>query len=157
MRLVKIATSKLDAGCAALVESVARDFGDEFGGSAARALSHQFEEIARFGRGVERGTSLAGDVIFDGADEYGLAVGGVQQRFGEKCRSRLAVGAGDAGGGELALRVAEERGGCLGECAAAVLDFERRESRDCRRADDRRSCEESVMMPSAPAAMALSM
>ena len=121
-----------DAGGAALVEAVARDFGDEFGGSAAGAFGHQFEEIARFGRGVERGTNFAGDVVFDGADQDCFAGGGVQQRFGEKGRRRFAVGAGDAGGGERALGMAEEGGGGFGQRAAAVLDFERRRCPACR-------------------------
>ena len=90
-----------------------------------RAFGHQFEKIARLGRGVERGAHFAGDVIFDGADQNGVARGGVEQRFGEKGGGGFAVGAGDAGGGELALGMAEEGGGSLGERAAAVLDFER--------------------------------
>ena len=113
--------------------AVARDFGDQFGGAAADAFGHQFEEIARLGRGVERGAHFAGDVVFDGADENGFARGGVEQRFGEKCRCRLAVGAGDAGGGERALGMAEEGGGGLGQRAAAVFDFEQRRCPACRR------------------------
>ena len=73
---------------------------------------------------MDGGAHLAGDVIFDGADEDGLARGGVEQRFGEECGCGFAVGAGDAGGGELALGMAEECGGGLGERAAAVFDFE---------------------------------
>ena len=67
---------------------------------------------------------LAGHVIFDGADEDCLASGGVQQRFGEKCGGRFAVGAGDAGGGELSFGMAEKSGRGFGQCAAAVFDFE---------------------------------
>ena len=57
-----------------------------------------------------------------------LRRGGVEQRFGEKCRGGFAVGAGDAGGSELALGMAEESGGGLGQRAAAVFHFERREA-----------------------------
>ena len=119
---------------AALVECVAGNFGDEFGGAAARAFGHQFEEVARFGRGVERGAHFAGNVVLDGADEDGFAGGGVEKRFDEKGGGGFAVGAGDAGGGELALGMAEEGGGGFGEGAAAVLDFERRRCPGCRRA-----------------------
>ncbi len=99
-----------DAVSPALVERVARNFGDELGCAAARAFGHQFEKIARFGRGVQRGTHFAGDVILDGADEDGFARGGVEKRLGEEGRGGFAVGAGDAGGGELALGMAEECG-----------------------------------------------
>ena len=67
---------EVDAGSAALVERVARDFGDQFGGAAADAFGHQLEEIARLGRGVERGAHFAGDVVLDGADEDCFAGGG---------------------------------------------------------------------------------
>ena len=119
---------KLDAGGAALVERVAGNFGDQFGGAAAHAFGHELEEIARLGRGVERGAHFAGDVIFDGADEDGGAGSGVEKRFGEKCGGGFAVGAGDAGGGEAALGMAEEGGRSLGQRAAAVLDLQQRET-----------------------------
>ena len=127
-----------DASSAALVERVAGNFGDEFGGAAADALGHEFKEIARLGRGVERGADFAGDVIFDGADEDGFAGGGVEERFGEKGGGGFAVGAGDAGGGEAALGMAEEGGRGFGEGAAAVFDFERRGVGLIDDADDRR-------------------
>jgi hypothetical protein len=60
---------ELDACGAALVERVARDFGDELGGSALRAFGHQFKQISRLGGGVERGSDFAGNVVLDGADE----------------------------------------------------------------------------------------
>ena len=113
-----------DAHCAALIEAVTRDFGDEFGGSAGDAFGHQFEEIARFRSGVDRLSSLSRYVIFDGADEDCLSVGGVQKRFAEKCGGRFTVGAGDSSGGELFFGMAEKSGRSFGECAAAMFDFE---------------------------------
>ena len=114
---------EIDACGAALVEAVAGNFRDQFGCSVRDAFGHKFKEIARLGRGVDRGPNLACDVIFDRADQHGLAGGGVQKRFGEKGRCRFAVGAGDAGGGERALGMAEEGGRCFGQRAAAVFDF----------------------------------
>ena len=122
----------------------------------ADAFGHQLEEVARLGRGVDGGTHLAGDVVLDGADEDRVAGGGVEKRFGEEGSGGFAVGAGDAGGGELALGMGEEGGRGLGERAAAVLDFEDGQAGLEDERDDRRSGAESVMMPSAPAAMALS-
>ena len=99
-----------NADHAALVERVAGDFSDEFGGATCNALGHQLEKIARLRRGVNGGARFAGDVIFDGADENCRAGGSVEERFGEEgCRS-FAVGAGDASGGEFALGMAEESG-----------------------------------------------
>ena len=64
---------ELDACSAALVEGVAGNFGDQLGGAAPHAFGHQLEQIARLGRGVQRRAHFAGHVIFDGADEHGLA------------------------------------------------------------------------------------
>ncbi len=120
---------EVDSGHASLVERVARDFGDEFGCAARHAFGHQLEQVARFGRGVDRRPHFAGHMIFNGADENRLARGGIQQRFGQKGRGGFAVGAGDSGGGELAFGMAEECGGSLGQRAAAVLDLEQRQAR----------------------------
>ena len=53
-----------------------------------------------------------------------LRRGGVQERFDQECGGGFSVGAGDAGGGERALGMVEERRGGLGQGAAAMLDFE---------------------------------
>ncbi len=108
----------------ALVEAMAGDFGDQLGCAARCAFGHQLEQVARLGRGVDGGAHFAGYMIFDGSDQDGSAGGGVEQSFREKCGGGFAVGAGNAGGGELALRMPEEGCRSLGECATAVLDFE---------------------------------
>ncbi len=118
---------KRNAISAALVERVARDLGDQFAGAATGTLGHQFEQIARLGRGVERGTHFAGKVVFDGADQNRLASSSVEQRFGEKGRRRLSVCSGDAGGGHLALGMPEEGSGSFSEGAATMLDFRQRD------------------------------
>jgi hypothetical protein len=63
-------------------------------------------------------------MVFDRAHEYRLTVSGVKQRLGQKRGRGFSVGAGDAGGGEAALGMAEEGRGGRGEGTAAVLDFE---------------------------------
>ena len=117
-----------DAGHAALVEGVAGNFGDELFRAARNAFSHELEEIAGLGRGVNGGTRFAGDVVLDGADEDGGAGGGVEKRLGEKCGRGFAIGAGNAGGGERALGMAEEGRRSLSKSAAAVLDVKDRQA-----------------------------
>ena len=119
---------EIDSGDAALVEAMAGNFGDELGGSAADAFGHQLEEVARLGRGVDGRADFAGQMIFNCPDENGGARGGVEEGFGEEGGCRLAVGAGDAGGGERALGMAEECSGGLGQRAAAMFDFEDRQA-----------------------------
>jgi hypothetical protein len=63
-------------------------------------------------------------MVLDGAHQHGLARRGLEQRLDEEGGGGFSVGAGDAGGRELPLRVAEEGRGSLGERAAAVLHLE---------------------------------
>ena len=88
------------------------------------AVRHKLEQIARLGGGVDRRANFAGDMVLDGADEDGFAGGGVEERLDEEGRCRLAIGSGDAGGRQLALGMAEEGCGGLGQGAAAVFDLE---------------------------------
>ena len=120
---------KRNSDHAALVEGVARDLGDELFRAARNTFRHHLEQIARFGRGVNRGASLTGDVAFNGADENAGTRGRVEERFGEECGGGFSVCAGDSSGGERTLGMAEERRGGLGERAAAVLDMEERNFR----------------------------
>ena len=90
------------------------------------ALGHQFEEVARLGRGVDRRTHFACDVVLDGAHQHRGARGGIEQRFSKERRGRFAVGSGDADRFELALGMVEERCGGLRQRAPTVLDLKHR-------------------------------
>ncbi len=68
------------------------------------------KQVARLGRGVHGRANLAGNVIFDCADQNCFARRGVQQCFSEKGSSGFAVGTGDADGSELAFGMAKEGG-----------------------------------------------
>ena len=84
MRLVKIGDIEGNAEDALLRQGVRGDFHHRFGGAVAQRLGQHLIQFQRFGRGVRRGQNFAGDVVFDRADERGLAPGRLQNRFQQK-------------------------------------------------------------------------
>jgi hypothetical protein len=102
---------------------------DRLGGAGANAVGEDLEDVARLRRGVRGGTNLAADVVLDGAEQDAGAVDAAQKRFEQEGCCRLAVGAGDAGEGKVALGMAKDCGACEGEGAAAALD---QSGGDCR-------------------------
>ena len=116
---------EVDSCCAALVEPVARNFGDQLGGTALprprpstqrdRATRAWCESRARTSPATWYSMVPIRTVLRAAA----LSSASVKKR-----RGGFAVGPGDADGGHGALGMPEEGGRGLGQRAAAVLDFD---------------------------------
>ena len=78
-------------------------------------------EVGRLRRRQPGGLAAAADAALDGAEQPARALRGIQHGRQQQRRRRLAVRAGDADDGELAARVAVERGGQPRHALAGVV------------------------------------
>lgn len=108
---------------ALLFEGVRRDFHHCFGYTVGEPFGKQLIEFERLGRGVRSGEDFSGYVVFNRANERGLASRSVQDRFDDERGRAFSVCAGDTGIGDVLGGTIVEAGAQAGESTTAMRDL----------------------------------